>query len=347
MATNKGLLLKQYGNLVKSIKNLSDGQAFLKVDSDSDTLEYVRFTIAPNDGPYRGGTFDFEIDLSQGDYPDSAPTVKCLTQVYHPNIDWCDEEGDVCLNLLDELWTADVTLEDIVQGLLFLFYNPNVEDPLSSMFTGGELEGEFLENVRRSLRGEEVDGVDFSRNLPDGYESDDENDDTSTSGSPTEIASEVQEILKFEQGVEATSLQLNNSGCGDEGAADKDLPSSPTMTDTASEVEPETLNTGIPESPLSTDSVSVPPVTGSNMDRSDSLPQDTPPSSEINPGSQNSTLHSECDHQSQESILPAGLTKLWTTLCSYTYEFKIATVRRFTHRQLQTQHFVAEQLDIR
>ena len=180
MTSDKAVLLKHYKSLAKNIASLSNGQACLKLNSEEEfTLESVQVTVTPRDGPYRGGKFDFEIEIANC-YPASAPVVKCLTQIYHPNIDCCDEgEGDVCLNLLDELWTSDMTLEDVVQGILFLLHNPNIEDPLNSMFSGEESEEDYLENVRRSLRGEEVDGVDFEQNLPDGYESDNEeaNDD--------------------------------------------------------------------------------------------------------------------------------------------------------------------------
>ena len=173
MTSDKAVLLKHYRDLARSIGSFSNGQACLKelTDGEDLDLETVCVTVSPNDGPYHGGKFDFEFDLSDG-YPTSPPAVHCQTQIYHPNIDWCDDQGEVCLNLLDELWTQDMTLEDVVQGILFLLYNPNIEDPLSSMFTGTECEEEFLENVRMSLRGEEVDGVEFERNLPDGYESD-------------------------------------------------------------------------------------------------------------------------------------------------------------------------------
>ena len=187
MTSDKAVLLKHYRDLARSIGSFSNGQACLKdlADGEDLDLETVCVTVSPNDGPYRGGKFDFEFDLSDG-YPTSPPAVHCQTQIYHPNIDWCDDQGEVCLNLLDELWTQDMTLEDVVQGILFLLYNPNIEDPLSSMFTGAECEEEFLDNVRMSLRGEEVDGVEFKRNLPDGYESDSTADEDTETSHPDE-----------------------------------------------------------------------------------------------------------------------------------------------------------------
>lgn len=193
MATEKAVLLKHYRNLVRTITSFSNKQAYLRVDDEAlrdndDSLTVLQITIAPKGGPYCGGKFDFELDLSNG-YPSCAPTVTCRTQVYHPNIDWDDGRGDVCLNLLDELWTSEMTLEDVVQGLLFLFYNPNIEDPLNSMFTGSETDEEFQDNIRLSLLGEEVDGVQFEANLTADCDSDVEEvgrEAATTSDNPTE-----------------------------------------------------------------------------------------------------------------------------------------------------------------
>ena len=177
MATDTALLLKQYRDLARNIESFSDGQAKLKDRDENDdcSLDVIFVTLAPKAGLYRGGKFDFELDVSS-EYPACPPVVHCMTQIYHPNIDFSDESGEVCLNLLDELWTSNMTLEDVVQGLLFLLHHPNVEDPLSCLFTGSEEEEEFKRNVRRSLKGESVDGVLFERNLSAGFEESDDED---------------------------------------------------------------------------------------------------------------------------------------------------------------------------
>ena len=222
MAADTALLLKQYRDLARNIESFSDGQAKLKeLEQDDETsLENILITLSPKDGPYRGGKFDFEIDAST-DYPSCPPVIHCLTQIYHPNIDFSDDSGEVCLNLLDELWTSDMTLEDVVQGLLFLLHNPNVDDPLSCLFTGTESEEEFLENVRQSLRGEEVDGVSFERNLPDDFETHGsnsgirpetgQNEGVETTG---EVSSELSKptTKTVDTTVDSTSTELRHNG---------------------------------------------------------------------------------------------------------------------------------------
>jgi len=149
--------------LILSMDSLTNGQAAITVNEEN--MCKFKLTIVPNDGPYSNGKFDFEISYDDPcDYPCTAPQVLCTTPVYHPNID--TEDGgctNVCLSLFDE-WESQNTLEDVVQGLLFLFYNPNIEDPLNPLFNGTEDNDEFEDNVRKSLLGEDVDGTQFERN---------------------------------------------------------------------------------------------------------------------------------------------------------------------------------------
>ena len=210
MATDTALILKQYRDLARNIESFTDGQAKLKDRGEDDdcSLDVIYITLAPKSGIYRGGKFDFEVDVST-DFPTYPPVVHCMTQIYHPNIDFSDESGEVCLNLLDDLWTPDVTLQDIVQGLLFLLHHPNLEDPLSCLFTGNEDEEDYKRNVRLSLKGDvDIDGVSFERNLSVSYEdSDDEEDVKSEAKGDGEPAVEAmkQEVPK----TQAETIQLD------------------------------------------------------------------------------------------------------------------------------------------
>ena len=159
-------LLKQYASLVKNVSSITDAQVEVMHDDfvgDEDSLAVVPLVVSPKGGLYRGGKFVFSLSLNNNGEP---PEVICQTPIYHPNI---DTEGEVCLNLLDDLWTSSNTLEDIVQGILFLFYNPNLTDPLNELISGSETYEDFKENVRKSLRGETIDYYSFERNLPEGF----------------------------------------------------------------------------------------------------------------------------------------------------------------------------------
>ncbi|XP_070555509.1 uncharacterized protein [Ptychodera flava] len=155
---------KEIYYLMQTIGDLSVGQAKV-LDFGEDSTILV--AIAPDDGLYKGGQFIFRIRISKS-YPLYAPDVACLTPIYHPNIEnvlaFGETEADVCIDLLDD-WESTYNLEHVVQAILFLFFQPNLEDPLSPMFEPRMDEIAFAENVRKSLEGGSVEGIKFPRNL--------------------------------------------------------------------------------------------------------------------------------------------------------------------------------------
>ncbi|XP_019620755.1 PREDICTED: uncharacterized protein LOC109467258 [Branchiostoma belcheri] len=123
-------LAQEFHQLLRNVDRISAGQAAVE-DWGSAPLQFG-VCIVPKDGLYRRGRFTFKFSLHD-QYPQYPPRVVCLTNIYHPNIDTVDEyEGEICLSLLDE-WQPTFTLEDVIIGLLFLLYHPNLEDPLSPL----------------------------------------------------------------------------------------------------------------------------------------------------------------------------------------------------------------------
>ncbi|CAF3789578.1 unnamed protein product [Rotaria sordida] len=176
---------KDFRQLCRQIDSLSAGQArascdnifnrsnslsrasFLSDSSSSDSDEsnssqafYIEIT--PRDGPYAHGSFVFRIEASsESDYPDCQPIVSCLTRIYHPNIDTTYQNcyNNVCVSTLND-WDggANSTFEDLLQGLMFLFHSPNVDDPLTSNVSTDEKE--FLTNIRIAIEGGTIEDYD-------------------------------------------------------------------------------------------------------------------------------------------------------------------------------------------
>lgn len=71
----------------------------------------------------RGGAFLFSFNVPTT-YPHEPPKVKCLTKVFHPNLDL---EGNICLNILREDWKPVLSINSILHGLGFLFIDPNAD----------------------------------------------------------------------------------------------------------------------------------------------------------------------------------------------------------------------------
>eukprot|EP00041_Stephanoeca_diplocostata_P010900 m.174686 g.174686 ORF g.174686 m.174686 type:complete len:184 (+) comp18332_c0_seq1:180-731(+) len=130
---------------------------------DADDLLNFTLIMKPEEGMYKGGKFVFSFKVSGG-YPHEAPKVHCDTKIYHPNIDL---DGNICLNVLREDWKPVLNLQTIVYGLVFLFLEPNMDDPLNK--EAAEVmkrdRVKFEKNVRKAMRGEFVEGTQFDRCL--------------------------------------------------------------------------------------------------------------------------------------------------------------------------------------
>lgn len=128
---------------------------------DPDDLLQFKLLIFPDEGFYRGGRFVFSFKIGPN-YPHEPPKVKCVTKVYHPNIDL---EGNVCLNILREDWKPVLTINSIVYGLQYLFLEPNPDDPLNKE-AAYELQSNrrsFEQSVYRTMRGGHINGVYFEK----------------------------------------------------------------------------------------------------------------------------------------------------------------------------------------
>jgi ubiquitin-conjugating enzyme E2 M len=74
-------------------------------------------------------------------------------------------QGNVCLNILRADWKPVLGINTVILGLIFLFIEPNPNDPLNK--EAAELmranEAAFREKVRKSLKGGMIDGVNFPK----------------------------------------------------------------------------------------------------------------------------------------------------------------------------------------
>eukprot|EP01123_Difflugia_compressa_P005856 TRINITY_DN17977_c0_g1_i1.p1 TRINITY_DN17977_c0_g1~~TRINITY_DN17977_c0_g1_i1.p1 ORF type:complete len:249 (+),score=75.50 TRINITY_DN17977_c0_g1_i1:93-839(+) len=124
-------------------------------------LLHFNVTVEPQDGYWKGGKFQFVINIPH-DYPFTAPEVVCNTLIYHPNIDF---KGRVCLNILRFEWSAALGLGHVLFGMMTLFLEPNPDDPLNIEAADLMVKNpaKFKQNVTDSLRGKFVAGHQFPK----------------------------------------------------------------------------------------------------------------------------------------------------------------------------------------
>eukprot|EP01084_Bolivina_argentea_P272513 464014_1 len=126
---------------------------------DKDNLQEFSVKIKMDSGYWKNATYTFNFVIPEN-YPHEAPKVTCKEKVYHPNINL---KGSICLNVLSKDWTAVLSIQQVIHGLIFLFLEPNGADPLNleAAKVLRENKASFASKVEQSIRGEMVDGTRF------------------------------------------------------------------------------------------------------------------------------------------------------------------------------------------
>lgn len=143
----------------KDIGELDGGRVASVTFPRPNDLTNFNVSITPDTGYWKGATYKFVFAIPPH-YPHSPPKVECKTNIYHPNIDL---QGKVCLNILREDWRPVLDINAVIYGLIYLFYEPNPDDPLNH--EAADLLRKDIKNferlVNRTLRGGNYDGVTF------------------------------------------------------------------------------------------------------------------------------------------------------------------------------------------
>jgi len=118
---------------------------------DDSNARYFHVVVAgPEGSPFEGGVFKLELFLPE-DYPMSAPKVRFITRIYHPNI---DKLGRICLDILKDKWSPALQIRTVLLSIQALLSAPNPDDPLANDVA--ELwklnEAEALKNAREWTR---------------------------------------------------------------------------------------------------------------------------------------------------------------------------------------------------
>jgi len=96
---------------------------------DESNARYFHVVVAgPESSPFEGGVFKLELFLPE-EYPMSAPKVRFMTKIYHPNI---DQLGRICLDILKEKWSPALQIRTVLLSIQALLSAPNPDDPLAN-----------------------------------------------------------------------------------------------------------------------------------------------------------------------------------------------------------------------
>ncbi|VVC29980.1 Ubiquitin-conjugating enzyme E2,Ubiquitin-conjugating enzyme/RWD-like,Ubiquitin-conjugating enzyme [Cinara cedri] len=101
----------------------------ISAEPDEGNARYFHVKVTgPEDSPFEGGLFKLELFLPE-DYPMSAPKVRFITKIYHPNI---DRLGRICLDILKDKWSPALQIRTVLLSIQALLSAPNPDDPLAN-----------------------------------------------------------------------------------------------------------------------------------------------------------------------------------------------------------------------
>jgi len=122
---------------------LQDPPPGIMAAPDEENQRYFSVIIeGPIQSPYAHGVFKLELFCPE-EYPMSAPKVRFLTRIYHPNI---DKLGRICLDILKDKWSPALQIRTVLISIQALLSAPNPEDPLAE-----DIAKEWKQNEARAI----------------------------------------------------------------------------------------------------------------------------------------------------------------------------------------------------
>ncbi|KAM7321361.1 ubiquitin-conjugating enzyme E2 N-like [Alexandromys fortis] len=100
----------------------------IKAEPDENNTHYFSTVIlGPQDSPFDGETFKFELFLPEGYPPKYAPKVHFMTKMCHPN---GDKTERISLDILKNMWSPELQIHTVLLSTRALLSASNHDDLL-------------------------------------------------------------------------------------------------------------------------------------------------------------------------------------------------------------------------
>ncbi|MFS8019242.1 putative ubiquitin-conjugating enzyme E2, ubiquitin-conjugating enzyme/RWD [Helianthus anomalus] len=108
---------------------MMSGETAVSAFPEEDNIFFWKGTISGSKDTVFEGT-EYKLSLSfPNDYPFKPPKVKFETACFHPNV---DVFGNICLDILQDKWSAAYDVRSILISIQSLLGEPNTSSPLNT-----------------------------------------------------------------------------------------------------------------------------------------------------------------------------------------------------------------------
>lgn len=92
----------------------------------SGNCEWRATIMGPDDGPYAGGIFFFDVVFPEG-YPVKRPYIRSKTKIFHTNV---DDQGRIANAYLAKEYKAADSVATVLQSVRTLMQTPDLDNPM-------------------------------------------------------------------------------------------------------------------------------------------------------------------------------------------------------------------------
>eukprot|EP00038_Savillea_parva_P009477 m.183792 g.183792 ORF g.183792 m.183792 type:complete len:167 (+) comp15941_c0_seq1:295-795(+) len=130
--------------LMKDLKNMQKDppSGISAAPDDNNVLLWNAVIFGPPDTPFEDGAFKLILEFSD-DYPNKAPKVRFVSDMFHPNV---YADGQICLDILQNRWSPTYNVGGILASIQSLLDEPNPNSPANAeaaqLYTENKMEYE-------------------------------------------------------------------------------------------------------------------------------------------------------------------------------------------------------------
>lgn len=116
---------------------------------EDNIMKWNAVIFGPKDTAWEDGIFKLTLTFAET-YPHTAPEVKFVTNVFHPNV---YRSGNICLDILQHNWSPAYDISSILTSIQSLLTDPNCASPANAeaarLYT--ENQPEYVRRVKQCV----------------------------------------------------------------------------------------------------------------------------------------------------------------------------------------------------